>query len=110
MRRAGRCVIGVCMIDVGQRQLRGDSSDDVANVQFHLLLSELIGWNRIIHRCSREGVGDGVLLAGPPGGGEVEGCQTLLRALKSRVLDGVDRVPVQDRKQRSVIDHEREGG
>ena len=36
VRRAGRCVIGVCMIDVGQRQLSGDSSDDVANVQFHL--------------------------------------------------------------------------
>ena len=83
----------------GQCQLRGDSSDDVANVQFHLLHGELIGWNRIIHRRSREGVRDGVLLARPPGGGEVEGCHTLLYALMSQVLDGVDRVPVQVRKQ-----------
>ena len=93
------------MIDVGLRHLSGNSSVDLANVQFHLLLGEVIGWNRVICRRPREGVRDGVLLARLPGGGEVEWCHTLLHALKLRILDGLDRVPVQNRKQRSVINH-----
>ena len=33
VRRVRRCVIEVCMIDVGLRHLRGNSSVDMANVQ-----------------------------------------------------------------------------
>ena len=63
-RRVRRCVIGVCMIDVGLHQLSGNSSVDMANVQFHLLLGEVIGWNRVICRRRERATGMACCLPG----------------------------------------------